>query len=306
MLAQAVRRIAPAEYDVFGYDLPEFDLTNREQVLAAMTALEPELIVNCAAFTNVDGCETEEEAATRVNGDGPGYLAEAAKALGAALLHVSTDYVFDGRKMEPYTEDDPVSPQSAYGRSKLAGERAILESGLEEYFILRTSWLYGPGGKNFVETIVRLAMEREELRIVADQVGTPTYTEDLAEGVFNLLKTVTNDFKGGDELQVTSKESGQKSSLVTRHPSPPYGIYHFSNAGSCSWYDFAEAIVEELKQSGEEIACQRILPIRTEEYPLPAARPAFSVFSKNKYMQATGAAIPEWRESLKKYISNRQ
>jgi dTDP-4-dehydrorhamnose reductase len=142
------------------------------------------VIINCAAFTNVDACETQEALATRVNGDGPGHLARTAHRLGAALLHVSTDYVFDGQKGRPYGEDDPPNPRSAYGRSKRAGEEAILASGLERWFIVRTSWLYGPGGKNFVETILRLAQEREELRVVADQIGTPTYSEHLAAAIF--------------------------------------------------------------------------------------------------------------------------
>lgn len=282
MLAQAVRKAASAEYEIFPFDLPDFDITDGEQVLAKMSAIKPNVIFNCAAYTNVDGCESEEDRATRVNGDGPGYLAKAAKATGATLVHISTDYVFDGEKTTPYTEEDPTGPMSAYGRSKLAGERAILESGLEQYFILRTSWLYGPGGKNFVETILRLAKERVELRIIADQIGSPTFTEDLAEAIFQLLNLTRH------------------SSPVTRH-----GIYHFANEGQCSWYEFACAIVEEARRAGEELKVERILPIKTEEYPLPAKRPAYSVFSKEKYRTATGSVVPEWRESLKRYFEDR-
>ena len=187
MLAKMVRERAPSEYEVFPFDLPEFDITDRNVVFSTMEKLRPDVIVNCAAYTDVDGCETNEETALLVNGRGPGYLAEAAKELGATLVHISTDYVFDGTKNSPYTEEDVTNPQSAYGRSKLLGERAILESGLDKFFIVRTSWLYGPGGKNFVETIARLATEREELRIVADQIGSPTLTDDLARAIFNLL-----------------------------------------------------------------------------------------------------------------------
>jgi len=282
MLAQAVKKVVPQEVELTQLDLPDFDITDREEVLVKMAGVKPDVILNCAAYTNVDGCESEEELATRVNGDGPGYLAEAAKATGATLVHISTDYVFDGEKTTPYTEEDPTGPMSAYGRSKLAGERAILASGLEKYFILRTSWLYGPGGKNFVETILRLAKEREELRIIADQVGSPTLTEDLAEAIFKLLGLT------------------RPASRVTRH-----GIYHFSNEGQCSWYDFACAIVEEARQGGEELKVERILPIKTEEYPLPAQRPAYSVFSKEKHRAATGAEVPEWRQSLKRYFEIR-
>jgi dTDP-4-dehydrorhamnose reductase len=187
-------------------------------------------------------------------------------------VHISTDYVFDGRKGEPYREDDPPNPLSAYGRSKLAGEQAILKSGLESHFIIRTSWLYGPGGKNFVETIVRLAQEHEELRIVADQFGSPTFTLDLAQAIFRLL------------------------------PTGAFGVYHFADEGCCSWHEFAEAIVARLAQSGGSVKVRRVVPIRTEDYPLPAPRPANSVFSKDRYRQVTGAAIPGWSESLGLYF----
>lgn len=284
MLAQAVKSQAFDRYRVTCLDLPEFDLTHRDQVLGRMHEIAPAVIVNCAAYTNVDGCETNEETATAVNGLGPGHLAEAAREVGATLVHISTDYVFDGRKGAPYTEEDAPGPLSAYGRSKLKGERAILESGLERYFIIRTSWLYGPGGKNFVETIVRLAKEREELRIVADQVGSPTFTADLAQALFSLL------------------------ALGTPHPSrlPPYGIYHFADDGQCSWYEFGREIVAQLAASAPPVKVRRILPIRTDEYPLPAVRPAYSVFSTEKYRRATGAGIPDWRESLAAYFRTRE
>jgi dTDP-4-dehydrorhamnose reductase len=278
MLARKLRELAPTGYVVSDYDLPGFDLTGREQVLTEMTRLQPAVIINCAAFTDVDGCETQEELATRVNGDGPGYLAGAAKAVGAVLVHISTDYVFDGRKKNPYLETDQVGPLSAYGRSKLAGERAILASGLERYFIIRTSWLYGPGGRNFVETIIRLAHERDELRVVADQVGSPTYTGDLAEAIFNLLGLADHSL---------------------------YGIYHYANEGQCSWYEFAVEIVELLKGRGEPLRVKSVVPVRTDEYPLPAPRPANSIFSKSKYRTATGAFVPEWQSSLKRYLQER-
>lgn len=284
MLAQAVKSQVPDRYRISCFDLPEFDLTSRDQVLGQICEIAPAVIVNCAAYTNVDGCETNEEAATAVNGLGPGHLAEAARKTGATLVHISTDYVFDGRQREPYTEEDATNPLSAYGRSKLKGEQAILESGLEQYFIIRTSWLYGPGGKNFVETIIRLAKEREELRIVADQVGSPTFTVDLARAIFHLLE------------------------LRTPHipRSTPYGIYHFSNEGICSWYEFSQEILAQLAESGVPVKVKRILPIGTDEYPLPAVRPAYSVFSKEKYRRASGAVIPDWRESLRAYFRTRE
>ena len=164
------------------------------------------------------------------------------------------------------------APLSAYGRSKLAGEKAILNSGLESFFIIRTSWLYGSGGPNFVETILRLATEREELRIVDDQVGSPTLTDDLAEAIVFLQKT-------GD-----------------------YGVYHFSNEGFCSWYEFACAIVQGAEERGLELAIKQVLPIATAEYPLPAPRPAYSLLSKAKYREQTGREIPHWRDGLSRYL----
>lgn len=282
MLASAVRDCAGDVWSICELDLPEFDITDPARVEDVLTQVGPDVIVNCAAYTNVDGAESEETLALRVNGEGPANLARVAKALGASLVHISTDYVFSGRETLPYGEEDPVAPQSAYGRTKLAGEQAILASGLEEFFIIRTSWLYGPAGKNFVETIIRLAAEREELRIVADQVGSPTYTIDLATAIFNLLK-------------------------LTIHPSShsSYGIYHFSNAGECSWYDFACEIVALARGAGLPIKVQRVLPIKTEEYPLPASRPAYSVFAKEKYQRVTGAQVPEWRSSLAGYMQSR-
>lgn len=278
MLARMVRSKAPQGYEIFPFDLPDFDLSDRAQVLAEMARLQPAVIVNCAAFTDVDGCETQEELATRVNGVGPGYLAEAAKASGAVLVHISTDYVFAGDKGAPYLETDPTGPLSAYGRSKLAGEQAIMASGLTRYFILRTSWLYGPGGKNFVETILRLAAERDELRVVADQHGSPTYTGDLAGAIYQLLTL----------------------------PTPAYGIYHLSNLGECSWHGFAEAIVALARQAGEPLKVTQLVPIRTEDYPLPARRPAWSVFSKEKYLNVTGKTLPHWRKSLEHYLRERR
>jgi len=279
MLARKVRELAPPGYTVHGFDLPEFDLTDRDQVLATMERLQPAVIVNCAAFTNVDACETEEALATRVNGSGPGYLAEAALTTGAVLAHISTDYVYSGSQQTPYREDDPTGPISAYGRSKLAGEVAIRASGLERYFIIRTSWLYGPGGKNFVETMLRLAAEREELRVVADQVGTPTYTGDLARAIYRLM-------------------------AVANHPGG-FGTYNFSDLGQCSWHGFAAKIISLAKGMGTPLSAERVLPIQTSDYPLPAVRPAFSVFSKEKYLAVAGAAIPQWEESLAFYLHER-
>jgi dTDP-4-dehydrorhamnose reductase len=283
MLARKIASAAPQDYEVTAVDLPDFDMTNTEQVSALVKSIHPEIIINCAAFTNVDGCETEQAMAERVNGFAVGSLADAAQKAGAVLVHVSTDYIFDGEKKSPYLETDEPCPKSAYGRSKLLGEQQILGSGLNEYYIVRTSWLYGPGGSNFVETIIRLAAQRDVLRIINDQVGTPTYTGDLAAAIFNLL-----------DMDVRA-----------RRTAPGYGIYHFSGEGQCSWYEFAREIITLARLNGEQLLVENILPIKTAEYPLPAKRPAYSVFSKEKYIRATGAVVPAWQESLAKYFAER-
>ncbi len=276
MLAQMIREVAPDHYQWNDFDLPAFDLTLRGQVLSEVGRGGFDLIVNCAAYTDVDGCESNPELANRVNGDGPGLLAEAAKLSGAMLVHISTDYVFDGLATKPYRETSPTGPHSAYGRSKLLGEEEILGSGLEKYLIIRTSWLFGPGGKNFVETMLRLATEREALRVVDDQVGSPTYTADLAQAIFRLLA------------------AGQA------------GIFHFANAGYCSWYEFSREIIRQYVASGGEVALQRHLPITTSEYPLPAPRPAYSVFSTAKYQASCGGEIPSWQDALGRYLIRRR
>jgi len=286
MLAKKVDERFSKQWEITPVDLPDFDLTDRSCVLAHVSELQPDLIVNCAAFTDVDGCETQEELATRVNGLGVGYLAEAASRCGATLVHLSTDYVFSGQGKVPLDEMNPVGPQTAYGRSKLAGEEAIFASGLENFYIVRTSWLYGPGGANFVETILRLAKRQEELGIVADQVGSPTYTGDLADALFVLTRHLLED-----------------PAVRTGCPSP--GIYHYSNEGVCSWYEFACAIVDIARGRGELLCVRDIKPIKTEDYPLPARRPAYSVLSKEKFRHVTGEEPPCWRSSLDRYFDER-
>lgn len=280
MVAQTIQKAAPDGYAIRCLARPQFDVTDASVVASVLGEMRPHVIINCAAYTQVDGCESEVETAFRVNGEGPGNLATVARDLGATLVHISTDYVFSGDAHTASRETDATGPLSVYGHSKLAGEEAIVASGLENYFILRTSWLYGPGGKNFVETMVRFGKEREELRVVADQVGSPTFTVDLARAIFNLLA-----------LENVAGET-------------PYGLYHFSNEGTCSWHEFAEAILAEARTVGEPIMAKRVVPIGTADYPLPATRPAYSVLCKDKYRHATGANVPHWRDSLAYYFRN--
>lgn len=273
MLATAIRKLAPVDYQISPYDLPDFDLTNPDQVFS-LEEEAPDIIINCAAFTNVDGCEDQQALAKQVNGVGPGLLAELTKKIDAVLVHISTDFIFDGSKDSPYLEDDQPRPLSEYGKSKLYGEQQIQQTGLEKYFIVRTSWLYGAGGNNFVETMIRLARERSELTIVDDQYGTPTWTDDLARVIFAILET------------------------------DAYGTYHYSNEGECSWFDFAKEIVALVRES-ETLKVENILPIPTDGYPLPAERPKYSVMSKGKIRALTGLDIPTWQESLAEYIKGR-
>ncbi|MBE0617867.1 MAG: dTDP-4-dehydrorhamnose reductase [Proteobacteria bacterium] len=280
MLASAVLPLARGRFEVTPLDLPDFDVTDRGQVLARVAAHAPEVILNCAAFTDVDGAESECELAGRVNGEGPGFLAEAARRTGAILVHISSDYVFGGSKRAPYAEHDPTGPRSAYGRSKLRGEEAILGSGLARFLLVRTSWLYGPNGRNFVETILRLASEREELRVVSDQVGSPTNTGDLAQAILTLL-----------ELECEGRA--------------PAGVYHFSGEGACSWFEFACAIVAEARGRGAELRVRDVHAVATQEYPAAAERPAYSVLAKDKYRRVTGCPVPHWQDALTRYFDGR-
>lgn len=247
-------------------DVAELDITDPEAVRRCVAENRIEAIVNCAAYTNVERAEEEEAAADRLNRAAVGNLARAAAEADALLVHVSTDYVFDGCASTPYTEEAPTAPRSAYGRTKLAGEEAVRASGCR-HLILRTAWLYSEYGNNFLKTMLRLTAERESLNVVFDQVGTPTYAGDLALAIFSILE-------GG---------------LDRGHE----GTYHFSDEGVCSWYDFA---VEIARAVGHD-RC-RISPCRTADYPTRAVRPAFSVLDKGKLKRTFGIEIPQWRESM--------
>lgn len=256
--------------EVLAVDIDELDITDAQQVAAAVDRFGPTLVVNCAAYTNVDKCETEEALATRVNGDGPGHLARAAAGCGAGFIHISTDYVFDGTATSPYRPDDPPAPPdrlSAYGRSKLAGERAV-QSNHPSPLIVRTAWLYGPDGPGFPATILRLARERPELRVVDDQRGAPTYAPDLARALVNLA-----------DARAT-------------------GIVHVTNRGECTWYDFAREI---LRQAGLDTP---VVPVTTAEFPRPAKRPAYSVLDLSRYEALTAATMPPWQDALARFVAD--
>jgi dTDP-4-dehydrorhamnose reductase len=254
----------------------QLDLSQGEMLRQRIRALQPQAIINAAAYTAVDQAEKEPNLAQEINGIAPPIMAEIAQELGAWFLHISTDYVFDGTKNTPYLETDPPQPLSIYGKSKLAGEIGIQRLGGKN-LILRTAWVYGIYGKgNFVKTMLRLGQTREEIRVVADQIGSPTSALDIATAIDNLY-----------QVQAT-------------------GIYHFTNSGVASWFDFAVAIFEEAKAIGIPLQIKQVIPITTADYPTPATRPAYSVLSGQKISQTLGYYPPHWRHSLRNMLKSGQ
>jgi dTDP-4-dehydrorhamnose reductase len=279
-LGQELQQTLTPLGDVIGVGREKLDLAASTSIRQVISDASPNVIVNAAAYTAVDKAQTETELAHAINAIAPAIMAEEAQRLGAALFHVSTDYVFDGQKNTPYTEEDPTNPISAYGKSKLLGEEEIRKT-LSRHIILRTAWVYGTKGKsNFVRTMLRLFAEREEVRVVADQVGTPTWAHDIADAIAFLVPQLSPE---GEQSPIT-------------------GIYHYTNSGVASWYDFAVAIFEEAKQLGFPIRVQRIVPITTSEYPTPAQRPAYSVLSGKKVSAALGTYPPYWRDGLRQML----
>lgn len=264
--------------EVIALDRTQCDLSRPETIPGIVQAIKPDVIVNAAAYTAVDKAEEEEELATTINGTSVGVLAEEARKLNALLIHYSTDYVFDGSKSEPYTEEDLPNPINAYGRSKLVGENAILQSGCD-YLILRTTWVYAARGKNFLKTILRLAQEREELSIVADQNGTPTWSRNIADVTEHVMAVV------------------QQDRLANRFTSD---IYHLSAGGKTTWHGFSRAIIERAKQltSVGIIKTKEVHSIATEDYPLPAARPKNSQMDSGSLEARFGVTMPEWQHAM--------
>lgn len=261
---------AVSDFKLFPTDIPLMDITDAESVDKFIADNKIDVIVNCAAYTNVDKAETDAQIADKINHVGVGVLAQAAAKNNITLVHVSTDYVFDGTAHLPYQESDQTSPIGVYGRTKLSGEDAVVESGCKSV-IIRTSWLYSAYGNNFVKTMRRLGGERESLGVIFDQVGTPTYARDLADAIYSIIP------------QIIEK--------------PQYGErYHFSNEGVCSWYDFSTRI---MALSG--IECD-VRPIETADYPTLATRPNYSVLNKKKIKREFGIEIPHWEMSLVKCL----
>lgn len=270
-LGNELQLLAPKyeeECEFFFTDVAELDITDRKAVYNFVEINHISIIINCAAFTAVDKAESNEELCDLLNHVAPGYLAEAAASVGGTMVHVSTDYVFDGKGCVPYKEEDATNTQTVYGRTKLAGEESVIRS-CAGSMVIRTAWLYSTFGNNFVKTMIRLGKERDTLGVVFDQLGSPTYAHDLAQAIMT---------------------------AVTEGIVP--GVYHFTNEGACSWYDFTRAIhrlagVDDCKVS----------PLHTEEYPTPAQRPHFSVLDKTKIKQTYGIEIRWWEDALKECVS---
>ncbi|MDB9506745.1 dTDP-4-dehydrorhamnose reductase [Microcystis aeruginosa CS-338/01] len=261
--------------EVISIGREELDLTNSEKISQLIREIHPDYLVNAAAYTAVDKAEIEPDLAYFINATAPKIMAESAEKIQAKFLHISTDYVFDGRKNTPYLETDLTNPLGVYGQSKLRGEEEI-KTVNSQAIILRTAWVYGSYGKsNFVKTMLRLGKEREELKVVVDQVGSPTWSKDIATAITQLLINADN----------------------------PTGIYNFTNSGVASWFDLTKAIFEEAKISGIPLKIQRVIPITTAEYPTPAVRPAYSVLSGQKISQQLGYIPPYWRDSLKAMLN---
>jgi dTDP-4-dehydrorhamnose reductase len=296
-LGSELNRLLPKLGQVIAPERNELDLREPEKIREIMRNAKPQLVVNAAAYTAVDAAETNESSATAANGDAPRLLALEAKKLDALLVHFSTDYVFDGSKKTPYVEADPPNPVNAYGRTKLAGEDAVRDSGAA-HVIFRTSWVYATQGRNFLLTILRLATEREELKIVSDQIGAPTSAKDLAEATTTILGGMT----GGTTSKLTLPEVS--------------GTYHMTAAGQTTWYEFAKAILEEARRApqnlpwlksatnGRPLIARCVLPISTEEFCSLTRRPAYSVLSNARLMQIFGVTLPDWRIQLQRCFSH--
>lgn len=273
---ELARALAPLG-DVVAPGSASLDLADPRCVRDVVREVAPALVVNAAAYTAVDRAETEPERARAVNGVAPGVLAEEAARLAAPIVHFSTDYVFDGAKGAPYVEDDETCPLSVYGRTKREGEEAIVSAG-GAHLVFRTSWVYGTRGNNFLRTMLRLGREQDELRVVDDQVGAPTWSRMLAEATACIVV-------------------GLRTPRGFKVPGEASGIYHLSAAGTTSWCGFARAILAADPRRAEQ-RCRRVVPIATEEYPLPAQRPRFSVLDGERVARTFGVALPDWQRQL--------
>lgn len=268
MLGTDLVPIFSKKFECLSLGREDLDITDLQSCISSLKDIRPDIVVNCAAFTKVDLCETEPEMAFRVNAKGPKNLADACRETDTLLVHIGTDYVFDGKSTKPYREGDATGPINIYGNSKLEGERAIKASGVN-FMIVRTAWLYGEAGPNFVKTIVDLSHSQKVLKVVDDQIGSPTYTQDLAEGILDLVM--------------------QRAQ----------GVVHLTNQGICSWFEFARQI---LSYSGMDP--DRVIPIPSSEFVRPARRPSYSVLDNGRFYSITERRLRHWRDALRDFLRN--
>ena len=297
---EVCRQLAEKNYNFVGTDR-ETDITSIDALEGFVDSVETNAyfpskiahkdrkitwIINCSAYTNVEKAEEETELAAKLNEDGPRNIARVARKIGAKLIHISTDYVFGGNGTSPYTEDGEKNPLGVYGKTKLAGEVAIQKE-MNTYYIVRTAWLYGFDGKNFVYTMTKLMNSHDQIKVVNDQKGTPTCAPDLADVLIKLIE----------------KNDGAKS-IIGKHSAPSYGIYHFTNAGETNWHEFASCIYKLGKKYGRITNECTVNPCSTEEYGAKVERPAYSVLCKDKIIKELKIKIPEWQVSLEKFIKS--
>ncbi|MBN3948852.1 MAG: dTDP-4-dehydrorhamnose reductase [Nostoc sp. NMS7] len=276
-LGKELQQILPDYGNIISVARPTVDLAQPDTLRNVIRSKQPQIIINAAAYTAVDKAESEPELATAINATAPFILAQESQKLGAFLIHISTDYVFDGNGCRPYQETYTTNPLSVYGKTKLAGEEAIRVT-CAHHLILRTAWVYGIFGKsNFVKTMLQLGAERQELRVVADQIGSPTWAQDIATVIAEMIPRLTPKISG---------------------------TYHYTNSGVASWYDFAVAIFEEAQQLGFPLKVEHIVPITTAEYPTPARRPAYSVLACEKISVILGTYPPHWRQRLRQMLTD--
>lgn len=268
MLGADVTRQFSSNFKVTALTRKELDITDKKAVRQVFKHYRPEIVINCAAFTRVDDCESMKETAFSVNAEGPGILASACRDSGALLVHISTDYVFDGSKKSPWKEDEPKAPLNIYGESKLQGEKRV-EARCENYLIIRTSWLFGLNGPNFITTMLNLSKKRDELSVVNDQEGSPTSTRDLAWGIKML---VMHDLRG---------------------------VFHCCNSGSCTWFDLCRFVFEKRGIKGVTLK-----PVPSESFPRPAARPEYSVLDTSRFKKFTGRKMRPWQQAVSEYLSD--
>ncbi len=268
MLGADVTRQFSSDFKVTGLTRQDLDITDKKAVRQVFKHYRPEIVINCAAFTRVDDCESMKETAFSVNAEGPGILASACRDSGALLVHISTDYVFDGSKKSPWKEDEPKAPLNIYGESKLQGEKRV-EARCENYLIIRTSWLFGLNGPNFIATMLNLSKKRDELSVVNDQEGSPTSTRDLAWGIKML---VMHDLRG---------------------------VFHCCNSGSCTWFYLCRFVFEKRGIKGVTLK-----PVPSESFPRPAARPEYSVLDTSRFKKFTGRKMRPWQQAVSEYLSD--